>query len=202
MSASAATLQQNTAARREARLQTLESSGGKETTAELRARIRRRALAGQSGRLLEIRMRRLANESGRDTLADQILGLVNVERLNARLQPLKWNDLLASSALAHAKDMDSRNYFNHITPEGDSPEDRIQRTGYLDIDLATCRCTNYSYAVGENIADGQRTAQEVMDDWMHSEGHKKNILSADFEEIGVGVWNNVWVQNFGRFTHW
>ena len=55
---------------------------------------------------------------------------------------------------------------------------------------------------GENIAEGQKDPADVMDSWMHSEGHKKNILNKDFDSIGVGCYNNngtlEWVQNFGR----
>ncbi|MNC67305.1 Cysteine-rich secretory protein family protein [compost metagenome] len=53
----------------------------------------------------------------------------------------------------------------------------------------------YQYA-GENIAMGQRTPQEVMTAWMNSAGHRANILSANFNYIGVGFDNNYWVQEF------
>ena len=50
---------------------------------------------------------------------------------------------------------------------------------------------------GENIALGQRSAEQVMGDWMDSDGHRRNILSSNSNEIGMGFLDNRWVQNFG-----
>jgi uncharacterized protein YkwD len=60
-----------------------------------------------------------------------------------------------------------------------------------------CRCRP-KFAVGENIAVGQLTPKEVMKDWMNSPGHRKNILHSEFAEIGIGLFGDYWVQNFGR----
>lgn len=55
----------------------------------------------------------------------------------------------------------------------------------------------YSYSAGgENIAWGYRTAEEVVDGWMNSAGHRANILSSNFNRLGVGKSGTYWVQMF------
>lgn len=66
--------------------------------------------------------------------------------------------------------------------------------------LDECSCVP-EFAVGENIAKGQLTAKQVMNDWMESPPHRKNILRTEFEEIGVGIYGNLWVQKFGRIRY-
>ncbi|HEY2292131.1 MAG TPA: CAP domain-containing protein, partial [Thermoanaerobaculia bacterium] len=68
------------------------------------------------------------------------------------------------------------------------------------------RAAGYDWrAIGENIAEGQLSVDEVMSTWMHSPPHRKNILDRDFKELGVGLalgrsgneWQVEWVQTFG-----
>ena len=82
--------------------------------------------------------------------------------------------------------MVNRHYFEHRSPDGDSPEDRSLAAGYPDYG-------------GENIAYGQRSAAEVMDDWMHSPDHRANILDCEFTAVGVGLdpRGMYWTQDFG-----
>lgn len=78
------------------------------------------------------------------------------------------------------------NYFSHTSPTYGSPFDMM-------------RDFNVSYkTAGENIAQGQRTPEEVVQAWMNSEGHRKNILSDKFTHIGVGYQQNGhhWTQMF------
>jgi len=96
-----------------------------------------------------------------------------------------WNDQLANAALSHSNDMNANNYFNHAGLNGSSAGDRITAAGY------TWR------AYGENIAKGYLTEQAVMDGWIKSEGHCKNIMSANFKEMGVGRVGTYWSQEFG-----
>ena len=70
--------------------------------------------------------------------------------------------------------MKDKGYFSHTSPTYGSPFDMMKNFGI-----------SYSYA-GENIAKGQRSPQQVMNGWMNSSGHRANILSANFTEIGVG----------------
>lgn len=114
----------------------------------------------------------------------QVVALVNKERAAAGLAPVSALDSLNKVAEAKAADMRSNNYFSHTSPTYGSPFDMMSAFGIT-----------YK-AAGENIAMGQKTPQEVMTAWMNSPGHKANILSANFNYIGVGFDNNYWVQEF------
>jgi uncharacterized protein YkwD len=100
--------------------------------------------------------------------------------------PLSVSPALRCAARLHAKDMQTRNYFSHTTPDGVTFDQRITQAGY---DWQT---------IGENIAYGQRSAAEVMNAWMQSPGHCQNVMNPDFKELGVGFYDNYrWVQDFG-----
>lgn len=114
----------------------------------------------------------------------EVVKLVNQERAKSGLQPLTSDDALAKVALAKAKDMANNNYFSHTSPTYGSPFDMMSQYGI-----------QYSYA-GENIASGQQTPAQVMQDWMNSQGHRENIMNANFTKIGVGYYNGRWVQMF------
>jgi uncharacterized protein YkwD len=98
--------------------------------------------------------------------------------------PLVMNDLLQRAARRHSLDMVDRMFFSHVNPDGDDPLDRIERTGYE------------GRTWGENIAAGSTSPEAVMELWMGSEGHCANIMSSDFEEIGVGFLELHWTLNF------
>jgi uncharacterized protein YkwD len=123
-----------------------------------------------------------------------VLSLVNQERSKAGLPALTSNSLLEKAAAGHAQDMNANNYFDHYSRDGRSPTDRIRAAGYPDV--PACNCSRQFY-YGENIAVGQTTAAQVMNDWMNSSGHKANILSKDFREIGIAISGAYWVQSFG-----
>ncbi|WP_270165117.1 CAP domain-containing protein [Paenibacillus sp. SYP-B4298] len=114
----------------------------------------------------------------------EVVRLVNVERAKSGLQPLVSDDALANVALDKAKDMANNNYFSHTSPTYGSPFDMMSQYGI-----------KYSYA-GENIASGQQSPAQVMQDWMNSQGHRENIMNANFKKIGVGYYNGRWVQMF------
>ncbi|MEU2868678.1 CAP domain-containing protein [Streptomyces olivoreticuli] len=115
--------------------------------------------------------------------------LVNAQRRAAGCGPVRLNDQLNLAAQRHSDDMATRHFFSHTNPDSTSPATRITAAGY--------RWTAY----GENIAYGQRTAAEVMDTWMHSGGHRENILDCSFTDIGVGINHDPggprWTQDFG-----
>lgn len=98
--------------------------------------------------------------------------------------PVTWNNLLEKAALDHSVDMNKNNYFDHVAPDGSNPGDRITRAGY------TWR------AYGENIAKGYTSEQAVMNGWLQSEGHCKNIMAANVKEMGAGRDGNYWTQIF------
>jgi uncharacterized protein YkwD len=106
--------------------------------------------------------------------------------------PLAANENLEVAARRHALDMAERNFFAHEGPGGTTLSDRL--------DAARFR----GCAAGENIAYGQSSPEEVIGDWMKSDGHCANILSSTYRRLGVGYHDDadaelrhVWVQNFG-----
>ncbi|QRG65225.1 CAP domain-containing protein [Brevibacillus choshinensis] len=114
----------------------------------------------------------------------QVANLVNQERAKAGLKPVELDASLNKVAQAKAADMSNNNYFDHTSPTYGSPFDMMKQFG-----------VSYMTA-GENIAMGQRTADEVMNQWMNSEGHRQNIMNPSFTKIGVGYVNGYWVQEF------
>ena len=104
--------------------------------------------------------------------------------------PITWNDVLASAAREHAIDMYKNSYFDHTSIDGRDLQDRLFNVGYSYKGFR-------SYAIGENIAAGQRSIDEVMAGWFKSVGHCKNLMNPDFKEVGIFEYNNYWVQDFG-----
>lgn len=125
------------------------------------------------------------------SIESQILNLVNKERSKQGLQSLTLNWELSRVAKIKSQDMATNNYFSHQSPTYGSPFDMMKKFGI-------------SYrSAGENIAGGQRTAQEVMNSWMNSSGHRANILSSSFTQLGVGYvkggsYGTYWTQMFIR----
>jgi len=109
------------------------------------------------------------------TLEQQVVDLVNRQRANYGLPLLKANWELSRVARYKSQDMIQKGYFAHQSPTYGSPFNMMESFGI--------RFT----AAGENIAYGQRTPQEVMNDWMNSTGHRNNILSRVYNQISVGV---------------
>ncbi|MGP4071757.1 CAP domain-containing protein [Piscibacillus sp. B03] len=100
--------------------------------------------------------------------------LVNEERAKHDLEPLEFSVDVSHVARAKSQDMADNDYFSHESPTYGSPFDMMQEFGLRYM------------AAGENIAMGQRSPEQVMDGWMNSEGHRKNILQDSFTHIGVG----------------
>lgn len=109
------------------------------------------------------------------TTENRVIALVNAERAKAGLQPLKANWELSRIARYKSQDMIDKGYFSHTSPTYGSPFTMIQSFGI-----------KFS-AAGENIAMGQQTPEQVMAAWMNSPGHRSNILSPAYSEIGVGL---------------
>ena len=104
---------------------------------------------------------------------------------------LKWNNYLENSASHHAKDMYKKKYFNHVSLSGKTVKQRVEDSGYTSVGMR-------SFAVGENIAFGQKSIEDVMKSWLKSDEHCKNMMNKNYSEVGVAVVNSYWVQNFGR----
>ena len=106
------------------------------------------------------------------------LDLHNKTRKENGLKLLCIDSTLTKAAREHSKDMIRRGYFGHNSPKGESNGERLKRLGY-----------DWS-ATGENLAWGSgsfSTAKNRFQAWMRSEGHRLNILSQKYEEVGVGV---------------
>jgi uncharacterized protein YkwD len=120
---------------------------------------------------------------------DQVLALVNDARAHAATPcgPIQLDLRLTAAAQAHSDDMANRNFFDHTNPDGVTFSQRILATGYPEV------------AMAENIAKGQRSADQVMQAWMESTmGHRENIENCAYNFIGIGV-NRVawtWTQDF------
>jgi uncharacterized protein YkwD len=121
-------------------------------------------------------------ETPRDAITRSTLCLLNNERDDHRLDRLRLNPRLSQAATAHSEDMVAKRYFEHVSESGKDVVDRLTRTGYLG--------EARTWAVGENLAwgSGERgTPRQIVRSWMGSSGHRQNILSARFREIGIGV---------------
>lgn len=116
----------------------------------------------------------------------KVIELTNAERRKNGLSDLKADASLSNVARDKSKDMQTNNYFSHTSPTHGSPFDMMRDYGI-----------SYNTA-GENIAMGQRSPEEVVQAWMESEGHRKNILNGEFTHIGVGYVEegNYWTQMF------
>lgn len=121
--------------------------------------------------------------------AEQVLELTNAERSKRNIPPLKWNEQLANLGQQHCDDMIKRDFFSHNNPDGETPFDRMKKAGIA------------YWVAGENIAAGQYSPEAVIESWMNSAGHRKNILNPDFKSLGVGVvrgghYGVYWAQEF------
>ncbi len=133
----------------------------------------------------------------------EILTLVNEVRAEGAtcggtaypaVEALTWNERLARAARKHSGDMEAAGELAHVTPEGavhyppgTTLAGRVEREGY-------------TYAtLGENVAFGATSPAEAVDLWLASPGHCRNLVRADFRELGVGRAGAYWTQNFG--TH-
>jgi len=126
----------------------------------------------------------------------RVIDLTNAERVAQGLPALVNQVSLDVAAQSYSAEMATGDFFSHTSPSGTQPWDRAAAAGYA-----------YS-SVGENIAAGYATPEEVVTGWMNSPGHRANILNGTFTEIGAGFYRltpdtgavnfqNYWTQVFG-----
>lgn len=125
-----------------------------------------------------------------DAVLGEVVELTNAERVRHGRRPLTVDGRLAAAAQVHSTDMVRRAFFAHESPDGSQVWDRAVAAGYA------------YRKVAENIAAGQRIADEVVRGWMGSPGHRANILDRDLTQIGVGraeggSYGVYWTQVFG-----
>jgi uncharacterized protein YkwD len=132
----------------------------------------------------------------REAVLAKMLDAVNAQRRkrNEGAGALKRNSLLDRAAQGHADDMLARSFYGHESPEGRDAWYRARAAGYRAL------------MIGENVAQGQSSLEEVMKGWMDSPDHRKNILNPEYTEAGFGVavgknaqgYQVLWVQVFGK----
>jgi uncharacterized protein YkwD len=122
----------------------------------------------------------------------EVVELTNQIRRENGCEPFRVSPQLGKAARDHSEDMATRNYFDHTSPDGLDLWTRMRSAGY-----------RFTLAA-ENIAAGQPSPDEVVQDWMESPGHRENILNCALTEIGVGYASNTssrygvyWTENFG-----
>ena len=128
-------------------------------------------------------------EVNQDSMAAQVVKLVNEERTKAGLAPLTVDSSITAAAQTRAKEIETS--FSHTRPNGTSFSTALDAAG-----------VNYRSS-GENIAYGQNSAAQVMQGWMNSSGHRANILNGSFTRIGVGHYKSAsgvdyWTQLFAN----
>jgi uncharacterized protein YkwD len=122
----------------------------------------------------------------------EVVKLTNAQRVAKGCQALRIDSRLTEAARAHSTDMVKAGIFSHTGSDGSNFVTREVRAGYPK-----------SGAAAENIAWGYRTPKEVVNGWMNSSGHRKNILNCANTAVGVGVAYTkggapYWTQDFGR----
>lgn len=131
----------------------------------------------------------------------KLVELVNAARAEPRrcgnkkmpaAPPVKWNEKLAATALAHSRDMANQDFFSHKAKDGSTVDTRATRNGY-----------KWRH-IGENIATGQGSPQQAMSGWLASPGHCVNLMNRNFTEMGAAYALNpktdttiYWTQVFG-----
>jgi len=110
----------------------------------------------------------------------EIAMLTNNERREKDIPALQRNALLDQAAEMKAKDMAANGYYAHVSPDGVTPMHWVEKAGYKYL------------IIGENLVVNRTDAEQVVDAFMGSPGHRANILRTDFTEIGIGVANGTY----------
>jgi uncharacterized protein YkwD len=144
-----------------------------------------------------------------ETVVAATLCLINNERARIGEPALLEDARLASAAAGHSRDMDTRGYFEHVSPSGQTVLMRIQASGFIP------NGGRVGYAIGENIAWGTLwlgTPRAIVHAWMASPGHRANILDGAYRYTGIGIDPNLphsmsdgqaggmYTQDFGSIT--
>ncbi|MET3681938.1 putative YkwD family protein [Alkalibacillus flavidus] len=144
---------------------------------------------GQTGNTNQGQTNETGDVTTNQSIVDQVIQLTNEKREENGLSPVKFDEELTDVAQRKSVDMADQNYFSHQSPTYGSPFDMLDQFG-----------VSYTGAA-ENIAAGQPTPEQVVTNWMNSEGHRKNILNDSWTHIGIGYedsgrMNPYWTQMF------
>ena len=107
--------------------------------------------------------------------AQSVLSAINAARAKAGCGPLRLDARLTAAARSHARAMAEQNFFGHAGKDGSRFSNRIKRQGYSFRTAA------------ENIAAGQRSVGQVVQSWLKSTGHRRNILNCRLTETGIAM---------------
>jgi uncharacterized protein YkwD len=130
------------------------------------------------------------------------LCLLNEQRAEHGMKSLRTNTRLGSASISYSQRMVAQAFFSHEAPDGTTLVQRLTSVGYLD--------GGDDWVVGENIGWGQgplSTPRSMVEAWMNSAGHRRNILSGDYAEIGLGLalgtpedatWGATYTTDFGH----
>lgn len=129
-----------------------------------------------------------ADHPGQAAVEEKLLEYTNLERKKAGQPPLTFNEQLRTAARQHSAEMLAEGYFNHTSPHRTwaRPADRAYRAGYWEAFVAE----NIVYMEANYDLDPAELPDTFMYGeygWMNSPGHKANILSGDYRELGIGV---------------
>ena len=108
----------------------------------------------------------------------------------APVSPVKWDGQLEKAAINHANDMAKHNRLDHVGSDGSEIDNRADKAGYKWMEL------------GENIAFGQPNLNQVMQDWLKSTSHCKQLMSNKVTEMGAARNGKYWVQDYGKKRTW
>jgi uncharacterized protein YkwD len=112
-----------------------------------------------------------------------VMCLINRERAEHGVAPLHASTELEGAAEGHCSEMIAENYFAHVAPDGETPVQRIEKTGYIP-------GPSVGYVVGENLAWGTyslSTPQSIVAAWIASPEHLANILESRYTETGIAI---------------
>lgn len=101
-------------------------------------------------------------------------------------QRLEWNELLYKSAYNQATDMSQHNFFAHYSHDGQDIGQRLDMVGYT------------WKVAGENLGEGQKSFEEVLEDWLKSYSHCTMLMNPKVNEMAVAKVGKYWVQHFGK----
>lgn len=136
------------------------------------------------GTLIEPKPNEAEWSRARDGIQREIFDLTNVQRQRHHLTKLSWDEKTAAVAYQHSKDMFDTNNFSHTSKTNGSLSERLKAA---EIEYKSS---------GENIAANYSDGPEVVEGWLNSQGHRAAMLNKDFSDLGVGVYQKYYTQDF------
>jgi uncharacterized protein YkwD len=127
----------------------------------------------------------VSSAPSRERLVADMVALVNAHRRSRGCPELQWLDPAAEAAQGHSNDMALRDYFDHVSPEGQRPWDRLRARG-----------VGYRM-IAENIAfTPGMSARETLAGWLQSPGHRQNLDNCAYTHHGIGLREARWTHLF------